>query len=263
VKIGDVLSDWSQLSAGVPQGSYLGPLMFIIVIDALQPGCLTHKYVDDTTMTEFLSRSAVSSMQLFVDELVQQATDVGMIVNGRKTKELLIGSVVKDPPPPVNLSGTLVERVTTFKLLGVHVASDLKWTQHIDAITSKAASRLHFLKQLKRSGDSDSTGVRLSCVALQSHRCTDEGSGVAAAQSDAGHFPGQRLHDVAHQGRTRNAGVTSRPADRTIFPAQFPAGDAMPPLSAPGLRHPRNFETLKSRNAKFQNHFIFNSFSLG
>jgi len=44
------------------------------------------------------------------------------------------------------------EHVTTFKLLGVHVASDLKWTQHIDAITSKAALRLHFLKQLKRSG---------------------------------------------------------------------------------------------------------------
>jgi len=73
-----------------------------------------HKYVDATTMTEFLSRSAVSSMQMFVDELVQQATDVGMIVNGRKTKELLIGSVIKDPPPPV-------ERVTTCKLLGVHV----------------------------------------------------------------------------------------------------------------------------------------------
>jgi len=33
-----------------------------------------------------------------------------------------------------------------------YVASDLKWTQHIDAITSKAASRLHFLKQLKPSG---------------------------------------------------------------------------------------------------------------
>jgi len=113
--------------------------MFIDLIDALQLGCLTHKYVDDTTMTEFLSRSAVSSMQLFVDELVQQATDVRMIVNGRKSKELLIGSVVRDPPPPVNLSGTPVERVTTFKLLGVHVASDLKWKQHIDAITWKAA----------------------------------------------------------------------------------------------------------------------------
>ena len=198
VKIGDVLSDWLQLSAGMPQGSYLGPLTFVILINALQPVCLTHKYVDDTTMTEFLSRSAVSSMQLFVDELVQQATDVGMIVNGRKTKELLISSAVKDLPPPVNLS---VESVKSFKLMSVHVASDLRWSQHIDAIASKAESRLHFLKQLKRSGAGRDDllyfyvtvirtvlEVRLSCVPLQSHRCTDEGTGVAAAQSDAGHL---------------------------------------------------------------------------
>jgi len=45
-----------------------------------------------------------------------------------------------------------VERVASFKLLGVYIASDLKWGQHIDTITSKAALRLYFLKQLKRSG---------------------------------------------------------------------------------------------------------------
>jgi len=140
VKIGDVLSDWLQLSAGMPQGSYLGPPTFVILIDALQPGCMTHKYVDDTTMTDVLGRSAASSMQSFVDQLVQQATDAGMIVNGRKTKELLIGPLLKDPPPSVSLSGTPVDRVTVFKLLGVHVASDLKWSQHVDAITSKAAA---------------------------------------------------------------------------------------------------------------------------
>jgi len=41
------------------------------------------------------------------------------LVNDRKTKELLIGSVIKDPPPPVSLNGTPVERVTTFKLPSV------------------------------------------------------------------------------------------------------------------------------------------------
>jgi len=61
---------------------------------------------------------------------------------------------------------------------------------------------------------SDSTGVGLPCVALQSHRRTDKGAGVAAAESDAHHFFGQRLHDVAHQSRTRHAGVATRPADR-------------------------------------------------
>jgi len=52
VKIGDILSDWLQLAAGMPQGSYLGPLSFVILIDSLRP---THKFVDDTTMTEILN----------------------------------------------------------------------------------------------------------------------------------------------------------------------------------------------------------------
>ena len=81
-----------------------------------------------------LRRQRAVFASLFVDELVQQATDAGMMVNDRKTKELLIGSA----PPPVSLNGTPVERVTTFKLLGVHVASDRKWAQHVNAITSKA-----------------------------------------------------------------------------------------------------------------------------
>ena len=64
-------------------------------------------------------------MQSFVDELVQQATEAGMTVNSRKTKEMLIEQILKDPPPSVSLSGTPVDRVTVFKLLGVHVASNL------------------------------------------------------------------------------------------------------------------------------------------
>ena len=101
-------------------------------------------------MTEILNKSVVSSMQSFVDELVQQATEAGMIVNGRKTKEILFGSILKDLPLFATLKGTPVERVF-FKLLGVHVANDSKWMQHVDAISS-VLSRLYFLKQLKRSG---------------------------------------------------------------------------------------------------------------
>jgi len=63
VKIGNVLSDWLQLSAGMPQGSYLGPLTFVILIDSLQPGCLSHKYVDDTMMTEVRGSGQVGSQQ--------------------------------------------------------------------------------------------------------------------------------------------------------------------------------------------------------
>ena len=53
---------------------------------------------------------------------------------------------------PVVLNNEMIQRVDTFKLLGVHISNDLKWGQHVNIISSKAASRLYFLKQLKRAG---------------------------------------------------------------------------------------------------------------
>jgi Reverse transcriptase (RNA-dependent DNA polymerase) len=147
--------DWIEVFAGMPQGSFLGPLTFIILIDCVRAGgaaCLTHKFVDDTTVTEILDKTAISQMQQTVDELVKQSANSRMNVNGTKTKEMLIGPIAKHPPPQLSLDGAAVDRVTTFKLLGVHVANDLKWTEHVKAISSKVASRLYFLKQLKRSG---------------------------------------------------------------------------------------------------------------
>ena len=79
-----------------------------------------------------------------------------MNVNGRKTKEMMIGPFAKEPPQLLSLCGAMIDRLTAFKfkLLGVYVSCDLKWSEqcHVDAIVSKAASRLHFLKQLKRAG---------------------------------------------------------------------------------------------------------------
>jgi len=49
------------------------------------------------------------------------------------------------------LNGAPVETVATFEPLGVHVVSDLKWTNHIEAISRKVASRLYFSKQPKRA----------------------------------------------------------------------------------------------------------------
>jgi len=45
-----------------------------------------------------------------------------------------------------------VERVATFKLLGIHLDTNLSWSVHINNITSKASKQLYFLKQLKTAG---------------------------------------------------------------------------------------------------------------
>jgi len=105
-------------------------------------------------------------MQSFVDELVSQSSQTGMIVNGKKTKEMLIGSVIKNPPVPLLLNNTTVDRVSTFKLLGVHISNDLKWTERIDAVSSKTASRLYFLRQLKCAGATTSDLVCFYCTVI-------------------------------------------------------------------------------------------------
>jgi len=78
--IGDVMSDWVQMVAGMPPGSYLIPLAVVILIDALHPICMTHKFIDDITMTQILNRSDISCMQLFIDELVHQSSEIGTLI---------------------------------------------------------------------------------------------------------------------------------------------------------------------------------------
>ena len=109
-------------------------------------------YVDDITLSETVAKSGTSNMQVYCDELAQQSEQAQMNISSRKTKEMLIGSISKDPPPHLMLCGASVDRVTTFKLLGIRVCSDLNWADHVDAIASNATSRVHFVKQLKRAG---------------------------------------------------------------------------------------------------------------
>jgi len=54
VRIGTNHSSWLQPNGAMPQGSWLGTLTFLLLIDDLQVDCLAHKYVDDTTLNELL-----------------------------------------------------------------------------------------------------------------------------------------------------------------------------------------------------------------
>jgi len=96
VKIGDVMSDWLVMDTSMPQGSYLRLLTFIMLINSLQASCMTHKYIDDMTLSETFAKSATSHMQIYCNEVVQQPEQARMNINGRKTKEMLIGSISKD-----------------------------------------------------------------------------------------------------------------------------------------------------------------------
>ena len=66
VKVGDVLSDCLPISAGMPQGSFVRPCTFIILVDGMTASDFTQKYIDDTTVTELIPRHATSCMQWMI-----------------------------------------------------------------------------------------------------------------------------------------------------------------------------------------------------
>ena len=55
----------------MPQGSWLGPLIFVILVDDLRTELLKNKFVGDTKVSEIMTRGSVSEMQRTVGEVIQ------------------------------------------------------------------------------------------------------------------------------------------------------------------------------------------------
>ncbi|KAM9503061.1 uncharacterized protein ACWYII_000518 [Salvelinus alpinus] len=69
--------------------------------------------------------------------------------------------------PPIHIDGSVVEKVESFKFLGVHITDKLNWSTHTDSVVKKAQQRLFNLRRLKKFG--------LSPKALTNfYRCTIE-----------------------------------------------------------------------------------------
>ena len=122
VKLGNSVSTWLKLNGAVPQGSWLGPLCFIVYMNdmELQDGTLTHKYIDDITISESTSCSNVSLLQTAVDKVKEWSDKNNMKLNENKTKEMYISFKQNPAPvPPLIINSNAVERVHSFKILGV------------------------------------------------------------------------------------------------------------------------------------------------
>ena len=111
-------SSWKKLSQGVPQGSPLSPLLFILatssipeVVRAASPDCRTASYADDLTLatTSPDALTAAALMQPALDAVARWSTDNYMTINVGKTEALLITTHVKEvnakARPPLHLGG--------------------------------------------------------------------------------------------------------------------------------------------------------------
>ncbi len=87
-----------------------------------------------------------------VERLTSWCQDNCLSLNVSKTKELIVDFRKRHRRPytPIMISGTPVERVSSFKYLGVNISENLTWTTHIQTQVKKARQRLYHLRQLRK-----------------------------------------------------------------------------------------------------------------
>ena len=120
--------------------------------------------------------------------LVNWSRSNEMLINYTKTNEMILGSAKSNSPPTLLIEGQKIDRVSSFKLLGVHISDDFfLWENHINAVCSKASSRLYFLKQLKRAGVSSDDLLYFYTVVIRpvfEYACVVWHHNLTASQSD-------------------------------------------------------------------------------
>jgi hypothetical protein len=149
VILGDAISDWLHVFSGVPQGSVLGPLLFVIFINDLASQIKNNPklFADDTKMIGIIKDKNDSiSMQNDINLISKWCETWQMSLNESKCKVIHIGK--SNQKFNYHINGHQVLKVEFEKDLGVIISSDLKWDRQIHSVI---ATSNRILDQLKNS----------------------------------------------------------------------------------------------------------------
>ena len=150
------VSSLRQLTCGVPQGTKMGPLCFLIMInDALTDTIHRWKYVDDCTLGITVNNRApnYTSLQDSLDKLQAWTQSNSVTINHTKTVVMHVCTAkTAVPPPQLSIGPHSLQVVNTFKLLGVGLDDHLSWSQHVASVVKAASYRLFMLRRLKSLG---------------------------------------------------------------------------------------------------------------
>ena len=139
----------------MPQGSVLGPLLFLLFINDITNAvrfCNIRLFADDTCLfLEVNNReTAINLINHDLESLVSWSRQWIVSFSERKTKTLTISNKKHiGPHPPLMMNNAIIEQVTNFKYLGLTFSHNLKWTDHIDNVTKKTRMRLNTILPLK------------------------------------------------------------------------------------------------------------------
>lgn len=150
MKWGSSISEPVRVLSGVPQGSVLGPLLFLIYVNDLPQNlsCSVRLYADDLVIYQSVENNYdCENLQRNLNVLGEWCNTWLMDVNVQKTKVMSLSRARTHVAYKYVLRGTALERVDKYKYLGVFISKDLSWKYHVEQLCLKAARTLGFLKR--------------------------------------------------------------------------------------------------------------------
>ena len=138
VELDGVSSSFSQLSAGVSQGSILGPLLFLIYMNDIPNASTFFKYAlyaDDTTLFSTINISAGATHEInnHISKVYDWLAVNKLSLNVKKTKYIVFHAINKNIEgviPELSINGIIIERVQNFNFLGIFFNKHMFWKTH-------------------------------------------------------------------------------------------------------------------------------------
>ena len=164
-----VKSKWSEIISGIPQGSVLGPILFLIYISDIGEDLNvdTLVYVDDTKVKQRVnSEEDIECLQKELQKLDNWAKENNMKFNGKKFQVVRYGQNEELKNSTEYFAGNfeeIIERFETIRDLGVQLSDDASFDEQIEKVVKKARQksgwifrtfycrRPDFLKQMFKS----------------------------------------------------------------------------------------------------------------
>ena len=137
------------VNAGVPQGSILGPTLFLLYINDLPDNviCNIAIYADDTTLYSkcdhlILAKKLASELESDLRDTVEWGRKWLVDFNAGKTQLVSFDRSKNTGAIDVKMDGSILEEKTSFKMLGLTFSSKLDWDSHIVSIAKTASKKI-------------------------------------------------------------------------------------------------------------------------